>query len=481
MYSFSCLEPVCCSMSRSNCCFLTCIQICQEADQVVWYSNLFKNFPQFVVIHTVKGFGIVNKAEVDGIAMFLVTPLLVLRLLVRGLRSQPYHRRWPERFGFFTAPDFLGSLWVHAVSVGEVNAAEPLIKALQRGYPEAPLVITTVTQTGAARVHQLFGDSVLHVYLPYDLPFAVRRFLNRIRPRLALIVETEIWPNLYFACRRHGIPLMIVNARLSARSMRGYKPLRRLASSALHCVDLVAAQSRTDAARYRLLGADPQKVLVSGNLKFDMPIPASAVADGTAMREHWGVRRPVWMAASTHEGEELAVLEAHLKVLRRLPDALLLLAPRHPERFRLVEHTVRSLGFKVATRSADGVPAARHQVCVIDAMGELMPFYAASDVAFVGGSLVPTGGHNVLEPAALSVPVLVGPHTFNFEEITRSLIEQGGAEMVPDADRLGPEVLRLLLDDDRRERMGRAAQQVFERERGAVRLVMRLVDQLLQE
>ncbi len=372
------------------------------------------------------------------LAMFLVTPLLVLRLLARGLRSQPYRGRWPERFGFFDAPGLAGSLWVHAVSVGEVNAAEPLIKALQRSYPDAPLVITTVTPTGAARVQQLFGDSVLQLYLPYDLPFAVRRFMNRIRPRLALIVETEIWPNLYFACHRRGIPLMIVNARLSARSMRGYKPLRALASSALHCVDLIAAQSRTDAARYRLLGADPQKVLVSGNMKFDMPIPDGAVAEGAAMRAHWGPRRPVWMAASTHEGEELPVLEAHLKVLQRLPDALLLLAPRHPERFRLVEHTVRSLGFKVATRSVEGVPSAMHQVCVIDAMGQLMPFFAASDVAFVGGSLVPIGGHNLLEPAALSVPVLVGPHTFNFEEITRSLIEQGGAERVPDVARAWP-------------------------------------------
>ncbi|WP_241668997.1 lipid IV(A) 3-deoxy-D-manno-octulosonic acid transferase [Rhodanobacter glycinis] len=413
--------------------------------------------------------------------MFLVTPLLVLRLLARGVRSRPYHRRWPERFGFFDAPGFSGSLWVHAVSVGEVNAAEPMIKALRRDYPNAPLVITTVTPTGTARVHQLFGDSVFHVYLPYDLPYSVGRFLKKIRPRLALIVETEIWPNLYFACRRRGIPLMIVNARLSERSLRGYKPLRALLRSALRCVSLIAAQSRTDAARYRLLGADPQQIVVIGNMKFDMPIPQGAVADGAAMREHWGPRRPVWMAASTHEGEELAVLEAHLQVLKRLPDALLLLAPRHPERFRLVEHAVRSLGFAVATRSIDRVPSPAHQVFVIDAMGQLMPFFAASDVAFVGGSLVPIGGHNVLEPAALSVPVLVGPHTFNFEEITASLIHQGGAARVAGVDRLGPEMLQLLLDVARRERMGQAAQQVFERERGAVQRIMQLIDAQLQE
>lgn len=415
------------------------------------------------------------------LAMFLVTPLLVLRLLARGVRSRPYHQRWPERFGFFRTPGFNGSLWVHAVSVGEVNAAEPLIKALQRDYPRAQLVVTTVTPTGTARVQQLFGDSVFHVYLPYDLPYAVSRFLKKIRPRLALIVETEIWPNLYFACRRRGIPLMIVNARLSERSLRGYRPLRGLLRSALRCVTLIAAQSRTDAARYRLLGADPQQVLVTGNMKFDMPIPDGAVELAAGMREQWGPRRPVWMAASTHEGEEQAVLEAHLQVLKRLPDALLLLAPRHPERFRLVEHSVRSLGFTVATRGLEGVPSSSHQVFVIDAMGQLMPFFAGSDVAFVGGSLVPIGGHNVLEPAALSVPVLVGPHTFNFDEITRSLIEQGGAMRVTGAAQLGPDVLRLLLDAASRERMGRDAQGVFERERGAVQRVMQLIDGMLQE
>ncbi len=413
--------------------------------------------------------------------LFLATPLLVLRLLARGVRSRPYHRRWPERFGFFRAPGFSGSLWVHAVSVGEVNAAEPLIKALRRDYPDAPLVITTVTPTGTARVHQLFGDSVFHVYLPYDLPFAVARFLKKIRPRLALIVETEIWPNLYAACHRRGIPLMIVNARLSERSLRGYRPLRGLLRSALSCVSLIAAQSRTDAARYRLLGGTSQQVIVTGNMKSDMPIPDGATAEAREMREHWGPRRPVWVAASTHEGEELAVLEAHLQVLKRLPDALLLLAPRHPERFKLVEHAVRSLGFAVTTRSADGMPSASSHVFVIDAMGQLIPFYAASDVAFVGGSLVPIGGHNALEPAALAVPVLVGPYTFNSEEITSGLIEQGGAERVDDASQLGPCVLRVLLDKDGRQRMGQAALQAFERERGTVQRVMQLIDGLLQE
>lgn len=414
-------------------------------------------------------------------AMYLFTPLVMLRLMARGMRYGDYHVRWRERFGSFREPRLTGCLWVHAVSVGEVNAAEPLVKALMAAYPRAPMLVTTVTPTGSERVRQLFGDSVHSVYLPYDLPFAVRRFLRNTRPRLAVIVETEIWPNLYFACRRYGIPLLIANARLSERSLRGYARLSSLVRRALRCVSHIAAQSRTDAARYRLLGAEPSQLTVCGNLKFDMPVPQAALEAGTAMREGWGTGRPVWIAASTHEGEEMSVLEAHLDVLRRLPDALLMIAPRHPERFKAVEASVRSLGFTVATRSADGVPGHGTQCFVIDSMGELLRFFAAADVAFVGGSLVSIGGHNVLEPAALSKPVLVGPHTFNFEEITQELLDRGGGLRVVDADALGAEVLSLLRDETRREHMGVAARRVFESERGSVGKVMTLVDRLLQE
>jgi len=415
------------------------------------------------------------------LAMYLVTPIIVLRLLARGVRYRGYHRRWRERFGFFPAPGFNGSLWVHAVSVGEVNAAEPLIKALMVAYPDAPLVVTTVTPTGSERVLQLFGESVYNVYLPYDLPFAIRSFLRKLRPQLAIIVETEIWPNLYFGCRRRGIPLLIANARLSERSLRGYAPLKGLVRAALRCVSHIAAQSRTDAARYRLLGAEPTQLSVCGNLKFDMPMPAEAESTGRAFRQAWGPGRPVWIAASTHEGEEMPVLEAHLKVLERLPDALLLIAPRHPERFRQVESAVRNLGFHVATRSADGLPGSSTQCFVIDTMGELMPFYASADVAFVGGSLVSIGGHNVLEPASLSTPVVVGTHTFNFEEITVTLINEGGGLRIDAPDELGEVVRNLLRDEPERKRMGLAARHVFESERGAVERVMKLIDRLLEE
>lgn len=414
------------------------------------------------------------------LAMFIATPLLMLRLWARGIRYGDYHQRWRERFGHFEAPSFAAkSIWVHAVSLGEVNAAEPLITALMDRYPDRQIIVTTVTPTGSERVRHLFGDRVFHVYLPYDLPFSVARFLRRIRPALAVIVETEIWPNLYAACRKRGVALLIVNARLSRRSLRGYLPLRPLARQALRCVDFVAAQSLTDAARYRLLGAIPSRISVAGNLKFDMPLPADLGLEASRMRKQWGEQRPVWIAASTHEGEEEQALQAHLQVLKRYPDALLLLVPRHPERFRMVEQSVRNLGFRTATRSQDRLPQASTQCFLVDAMGELMRFYAASDVTFVGGSLEPIGGHNVLEPAALAKPVLVGPHTFNFEGITRSLLHVGGALRI-NAQELGQCVLELLANAEERERMGEAARQVFERESGAVTRIMTRIEPLLR-
>ncbi len=412
------------------------------------------------------------------VAIYLATPLIVWRLFARGFRYRDYFHRWRERFGHFPDPHLHDSIWVHAVSVGEVNAALPLIQSLRRRYAPRPMVVTTVTPTGSQRVRKLFGDEVFHVYLPYDLPRAVTRFLDRVRPALAVVMETEIWPNLFHQCGRRGIPLAVVNARLSERSLRGYAPIRPLVRQALRNVSLVAAQSHADARRYRALGAEPAHVSVAGNLKFDTPLPKGVRERGEELRASWGPSRPVWIAASTHEREELAVFEAHLAVLARLPDALLLIAPRHPERFRAVEHSARNLGFTVATHGAGDAPGSGCQCFVINAMGVLMRYFAAADLAFVGGSLVPIGGHNVLEPAALSRPVLVGPHTFNFEEITRSLIEAGGARRVASARELGTTLLQLLRDPAERFRMGAAARAVCARERGAVRRTMVLLGRI---
>jgi 3-deoxy-D-manno-octulosonic-acid transferase len=413
--------------------------------------------------------------------LYLLTPFVLYRLAARGIKYHGYFARWRERFGFFPDPGIENSIWIHAVSLGEVNAAVPLIEALMREYGESPFVITTVTPTGSARVLQLFGDRVFHVYLPYDLTTAVRRFLDRVRPRLAVIMETEIWPNLFMTCEERDISIVIANARLSAKSLRGYWPIQPLARRAIRCASFIAAQSVSDGDRLHALGAPNERLAVVGNLKFDMNVPADVVEHGREFRIAAGADRPVWIAASTHEGEELAVLKAHAEVLRRFPDAMLLVAPRHPERFTALATACKAFGFRTATRSEEGTADRAKQCFVIDSMGELLRFYAAADVAFVGGSLVGVGGHNLLEPAALARPVIVGPHTFNFAEVTEDLIKADAVMRIPDADALGPAVVRLLSRDIERRTMGEAAHRVMERERGAVERTMAIVEKVLAD
>lgn len=413
------------------------------------------------------------------VTMYLLTPVILYRLAIRGLRYPEYFQRWQERFGFFHDPKIRDSIWIHAVSMGEVNAAMPLIDALMKRYADTPFVITTVTPTGSERVRRVYGERVFNVYLPYDLPASIRRFLERVRPRLAVVMETEIWPNLFSECQARSIPLIVANARLSEKSFRGYGPVRPLAKSALASARYVAAQSATDAGRLRDLGAEPERLGIFGNLKYDMSVPSELGAQACQMRADWGARRPVWIAASTHEGEEEAVLEAHAAVLHRFPDALLLLVPRHPERFKPVVQECREAGFATHTRSEDRMAASDTQCFVIDTLGELLRFYAAADVAFVGGSLVPIGGHNVLEPAALSVPVVVGPQTFNFVEITASLIDAGAALRIADTDELGATVIELLADAPLRKRLGAAARAAFEREQGGVLRTLEIVARVL--
>jgi 3-deoxy-D-manno-octulosonic-acid transferase len=413
------------------------------------------------------------------LTMYLLTPVILYRLAVRGLRYPDYFSRWRERFGFFADPNIRDSIWIHAVSMGEVNAALPLIDALMQRYQDTPFVITTVTPTGAERVRRIYGDRVFNVYLPYDLPASIRRFLDRVRPRLSVVMETEIWPNLFFECRARGVPIIVANARLSEKSLRGYGPIRPLAKSALASVHYVAAQSMTDATRLRNLGAEPERLGVVGNLKYDMTVPGDLVEQARTLRIGWGAQRPVWIAASTHDGEELPVLKAHAAVLRQFPDALLLLAPRHPERFKPVGLACRSFGFITRVRSEDGSADIDTQCFVVDTLGELLRFYACADVAFVGGSLVPIGGHNVLEPAALSVPVLVGPQTFNFVEITASLIEAGAALCVADGEELGAAVTRLFADAQLRSKLGSAGRAAFEREQGGVLRTVGIVERVI--
>jgi 3-deoxy-D-manno-octulosonic-acid transferase len=409
----------------------------------------------------------------------LALPVSLYYLIWRGLRQREYFDRWSERFALYRGDACDDCLWLHAVSVGEVNAAIPLVNALRQLYPGRGLLVTTTTPTGSARVRALWGDSVMHVYLPYDLPGAVRNFLGHFHPAIALVMETEIWPNLFAELQRRGIPAIIANARLSERSLRGYRPIAPLVRAAMRTIDQVAAQSEADAARYRKLGAPAERVHATGNLKYDQEVPEGALEQARRWRTNWGAGRPVWIAASTHPDEEAAVLQAHRAVLAVYPQALLLWAPRHPERFGAVAASAARAGLRVATRRADTLPAADSEVFVIDTLGELMAFYAAADVAFVGGSLQEVGGHNLLEPAALGVPALVGPHTFNFQEITALLLETGAVQRIADGEALGAKLVQWLGEPAERARRGEAGRERIAKERGALARTLALVQQSL--
>jgi 3-deoxy-D-manno-octulosonic-acid transferase len=402
-------------------------------------------------------------------------PISLYYLIWRGLRQREYMDRWSERFALYRGQGLDDCLWIHAVSVGEVNVAASLVAELRKRYPGRPLLVTTTTPTGSARVRALWGADVRHVYLPYDLPGAVRNFLAHFQPQLALVMETEIWPNLFAQLHARGIPLLIANARLSERSLRGYRPIAPLVRAALRDVDVVAAQSQADAWRYRRLGAREDAVHVTGNLKYDLPLPAGVIEQARDWRADWG-QRPVWIAASTHPDEEAIVIQAHRAVLARFPNALLLWAPRHPERFAGVAGECERAGFATATRRGDVLPRPDSQVFVIDTLGELMAFFAAADLAFVGGSLQEIGGHNVLEPAALGVPALVGPHTFNFQEITDLLIGVGAVQRVADAESLATAVTTLFEHPAQARQRGEAGRERIASERGALARTMALLE-----
>lgn len=410
--------------------------------------------------------------------LYLLAPVTLYHLVWRGFRQRAYFQRWSERYASYPAGSAEAPLWLHAVSVGEVNAAAPLVDRLRRDRPDLRLVVTTITPTGSERVLALWGDAVTHVYLPYDLPGAVGRFLDHFRPALALIIETELWPNLLFACRDRGIPTHILNGRLSARSLRGYKVLEPLIRRALRSVRLVAAQSSEDGRRFTTLGAEPGTVVVTGNLKFDIA-PVDNAAFVQVFADHRNAGGPAWIAASTHEEEEAAMVQAHLALLRQHPDALLLWAPRHPERFRAVAERVREAGLVVATRSGHTWPDARTQVLVIDTLGELTRFYACAQVAFVGGSLQPVGGHNLLEPAATGTAILSGPHLHNFADIAKRLREAQAMRIVEDAGALASNLASLFADDMARCTMAGNARTLLDQGRGALERTVALIEPAL--
>jgi 3-deoxy-D-manno-octulosonic-acid transferase len=415
-------------------------------------------------------------------AVYLAAPVIALLLLARGLRDRSYWRNFGERFGL-GAPLAGPPIWVHAVSVGEVQAAAALVLALRDRYPQIPVLVTTFTPTGAARARVLFREAATVRYLPFDLPGAVRRFLARARPRLAVIIETELWPNLYRQCRLRRIPLVIASARLSRRSTDRYRRLGALFKETVAGGIVIAAQGEGDAERFRALGAAAERTHVTGNLKFDLTLPADVGERARGLREQYAPGRAVWVAGSTHGGaEEEAVLEAQRRVGALPCRPLLVLAPRHPNRFGEVAAWLERLGVAFLRRSQpEAHGAGEPAVLLLDTLGELLYFYAAADLAFVGGSLAPVGGHNLLEPASLGLPVLTGPDNSNGEDIARLLLDSGAAEIVRNGAQLGARVAELLTGQALREEMGNRGRAAVERNRGALEKLLRLIDPLLAE
>lgn len=411
--------------------------------------------------------------------LYLLTPLILLRLLWRSRELPAYRQRIGERFGFVAAPLQPIAVWVHAVSVGETLAALPLIRALIAQHGVGRVWVSTTTPTGSERVQALLGDEVLHSYAPYDLPHVVARFLGRVRPERIVVMETELWPNLLHAAARRGVPLTIANARLSPRSLRGYSRVVGFTRRTLGDCAAIAAQSEADAARFRMLGAPAARVSVMGNIKFDQALPDAQLTAGRALRARIGAR-PVWIAASTHEGEEALLLDAQHALLQTLPEALLILVPRHPQRFDEVWRLIGKQGFSAARRSTLGAfdaaapLAATTQVLLGDSMGEMFAYFAAADLAFVGGSLVAVGGHNVMEPAALGLPVLFGPHMHNFVA-ARDLLLDAQAAIQIEAASLAATVQALLTDPPRRQALGEAGRGVVAANRGALQRLLSLL------
>lgn len=416
--------------------------------------------------------------HVYSLLLGLLLPLMLLRLWWRGIKAPAYRLRWQERLGRFQAPARRGGLWIHAVSVGEAQAIAPLVRRLLDTRPDLPITITTTTPTGSDRVRRLFGDEVFHVYFPFDLPFAIEGFLDRVRPCLMLMVETEVWPNLLAACAGHGIRTLLANGRLSERSARGYARLGRFARETFSLLDQVAAQSAVDARHFIDLGVAPARVQITGSIKFDTHIPASVTEQAQVMRRLWG-HRPAWVAASTHEGEDELMLAAQTTIRAQMPDALLVLVPRHPERFERVAGLCRQQGQSVARRSMDEAVEPETGVFLGDTMGELTAFIGAADAVFMGGSLVRVGGHNMLEAAAQGVPVAFGPHVFNFSAISRLLVAEGAALQVDDAHELAALMLRWLSDASERSRLGENGRRVVAENKGALEALVRLVDVML--
>lgn len=415
------------------------------------------------------------------VLLYLIQPLIWLRLWLRGRKAPAYRKRWAERYGYCAGKVKPDGILLHSVSVGETLAAIPLVRALRHRYPTMPITVTTMTPTGSERAASAFGKDVHHVYLPYDLPCSMNRFLNNVNPRLVIVMETELWPNMIALLHARKIPLVIANARLSERSARGYKKLGKFMQRLLQQITLIAAQNAEDGERFISLGLKRPQLAVTGSLKFDISVTPELAARAITLRRQWAPRRPVWIATSTHEGEESIILDAHRSLLERFPNLLLILVPRHPERFSTAREMAQKAGFSYILRSSGEIPSSSTQVVIGDTMGELMLLYGIADLAFVGGSLVERGGHNPLEAAAHAIPVLMGPHTFNFKDICAKLLQADGLITITDARSLDKEIGTLLTDEDYRLYYGRHAVNVLHQNQGALQRLLQLLEPYLPQ
>ena len=405
--------------------------------------------------------------------LYLALPFVPLKLLWRGIRQPAYRQHWRERFGFYNIKITKPIIWLHCVSVGETRAAAPLVKALQTQYPQHQILLTHGTPTGRDASEALFGDNIQSVYLPYDLPFAVNHFLMHFQPKIGLIMETELWFNLIAACKQKQIPLLLLNARLSEKSFSGYAKLGQLARDGLQNLSAIAAQTTDDAARLQNLGA--QNISVAGNLKFDVKPPADGVDKGVQLRTLLGENRTIFLAASTREGEEALILEA-IKSL----DIVTVIVPRHPQRFEEVEALIKNAGWSYMRRSNLHEPINKNvQIILGDSMGEMFTYYAACDFSFIGGSLLPFGGQNLIEAAVIGLPILIGPHTFNFAEASRDALAAGAAFLVKDAASLKERILELSNNKALRQLMAKSALDFSSASAGATVRLMKLIEKYL--
>ena len=410
---------------------------------------------------------------------YLVQPLLVYRLYQRAKKNPAYKERIPERFGKYNLPALDKSLWIHTVSVGEFIAAQPMIEQLLKRHPEIPVVVTTMTPTGSDRVKACLGDRVIHVYLPYDIPYAVKRFLRHFNPMALVIMETELWPNLIHYTSQRGAPVIVANARLSQKSADGYRKASMLVRPMLREISIIAAQAKPDGERFIELGLPPACLKVTGTVKFDLAVDDTVMERARALRHSWGDYRPVFIAASTHEGEDEQVLEAFKLIHNELENALLVLVPRHPERFDPAADLVSKQGWKTVRHSQNEPVTESTEVVIGDTMGELLVLLGASDVAFIGGSLEPVGGHNMLEALAVGTPAITGPHVFNFHVVAQLLTELQVLETITTPVGLGEAVLRLLKDDQKRQALADKGLQVVADNRGAIDRLLAILEKYL--